>query len=345
MLIDICSTATSADAGTCLAQVHDPGQTRFEDGAVKLLCKSKDAKAKLGCLKALMKQYISLDDVRSCVSQDRVVSGLKVAYFLSEDDKQEATAGKRFSLRFKLYDQWGQPLQFTNPEEEISLSASINENNPQGAVLWGIRSNITRAGELQLNHLMISQPGKVSFRVATNNGKDSIASFSLTVKADPRLKHTTRCVSFFRLLSCPVDMRESEWLSYFPRVKGVVSGESIYELLVCSETFSRWHVGLFPMPSGVVWLEFKAGIEAIWTGTNLPMMEQSFEQRLELSPSSSIKLKDIRRAYYRKSLQWHPDRWAGMPIYAVVVQGAFQLINEAYEKLSLFYQNTTKLND
>ena len=345
LLIDVCSSALSADAGTCLARLHDPGQTRFEDGAVKLLCKSKDAMAKMGCLKALRRQYLSLDDVRSCVSQDRVVSGLKVAYFLSEDDKQEATAGKRFALRFKLFDQWGQPLQFLNPEDEVTLSAGINENNPQGAVLWGIRSNMTRGGELQLNHLMISQPGKVSFRISTNNGRDSIASFSLTVKEDPHLKYTARCVAFFRQLSCPVDMRESDWQSYFPRVKGVVSGHSFYDLLMCSETFAKWHVGLFPVPSGDVWLEFKAGIEAIWTGTNLPMMEQTFEQRLELPPASSMKLKDIRRAYYRKSLQWHPDRWAGMPIYSVVVQGAFQLINEAYEHLSLLHQNTSKLND
>ena len=31
--------------------------------------------------------------------------------------------------------------------------------------------------------------------------------------------------------------------------------------------------------------------------------------------------RDLRRAYYRKSLQWHPDRWAGMPaLYLPAVQ-------------------------
>ena len=31
--------------------------------------------------------------------------------------------------------------------------------------------------------------------------------------------------------------------------------------------------------------------------------------------------KDIRRAYYRKSLQWHPDRWSGLGMYTVAVKG------------------------
>lgn len=44
--------------------------------------------------------------------------------------------------------------------------------------------------------------------------------------------------------------------------------------------------------------------------------------------------KEIRRAYYRKSLQWHPDRWAGLGMYQLAVQGAFELINEAYNALT-----------
>jgi hypothetical protein len=44
--------------------------------------------------------------------------------------------------------------------------------------------------------------------------------------------------------------------------------------------------------------------------------------------------KEIRRAYYRRSLQWHPDRWAGLGMYALAVQGAFELVNEAYNALT-----------
>jgi hypothetical protein len=52
--------------------------------------------------------------------------------------------------------------------------------------------------------------------------------------------------------------------------------------------------------------------------------------------------KEIRRAYYRKSLQWHPDRWAGLGMYALGVQGAFELINEAYNALTGTGAGTTE---
>jgi hypothetical protein len=52
--------------------------------------------------------------------------------------------------------------------------------------------------------------------------------------------------------------------------------------------------------------------------------------------------KEIRRAYYRKSLQWHPDRWAGLGMYALGVQGAFELINEAYNALTGAGAGTTE---
>jgi hypothetical protein len=79
--------------------------------------------------------------------------------------------------------------------------------------------------------------------------------------------------------------------------------------------------------------------------------------------------KEVKRAYYKKSLQWHPDRydclhrvymfidqatlgrryhtfidtmlpcrWAGMSMYAVAVQGAFELVNEAYESIRYVFR-------
>ena len=83
--------------------------------------------------------------------------------------------------------------------------------------------------------------------------------------------------------------------------------------------------------------------------------EMSFEERLGLpaptsnkntntksntnTTSSSTKVKkkkdkEMKRAYYRASLQWHPDRWAGMNIYLLPVTSIFELISEAYTQLS-----------
>merc|ERR1711871_1656246 len=44
--------------------------------------------------------------------------------------------------------------------------------------------------------------------------------------------------------------------------------------------------------------------------------------------------KELRRAYYKQSLLWHPDRWASMPLYTTAVSGAFHLITDAYTQLN-----------
>lgn len=332
LLIDVCSTASSAEPGTCIAKAFSHGSIQFQTGAIAALCKAQEPMSRLGCVASLRKQHVSLGDVLGCVGEARVISGVKVTHFMTEDFKKEATAGKLFSLRLELFDQWGQRLEFSSFEDEVALSASINENNDQGAVLWGVRSNITRRGVLELNRLMISQPGRVSFKISANRGQESIAVFSLTVKEDPASRNTGVCVALFKTLACASDMPEKDWVTYFPRIKGFVPSHHLFQVLECAETLAKWHVGVHPLPSGAVWLEYRSGVDSIWTGLNLPRLEQSFESRLEVLPGA--KLKEVRRAYYKKSLQWHPDRWAGMPIYSLVVQGAFELINEAYEAIS-----------
>jgi hypothetical protein len=106
ILINVCGSANSTEPGACLAKVYTHSTLQYEQGASEALCKSKDALAKLGCVSSLRKQYVSLEDVEGCVGETRVVSSVKVIYFVSEDYKQEATSGKIFSLRFQLFDQY-----------------------------------------------------------------------------------------------------------------------------------------------------------------------------------------------------------------------------------------------
>jgi hypothetical protein len=136
-----------------------------------------------------------------------------------------------------------------------------------------------------------------------------------------------------------------------------------------------------------IWVEHRVGIAAIWMGgvggtfdpdLALPRVEQSFLERLGLSEPSpgdaqqqqqdegrgrsagrkkakSITKRDVKRAYYKKSIIWHPDKWmnigvstaaaasaassggreAAMPNpYAATVQTIFELVSEAYRELN-----------
>lgn len=258
ILIDVCAGAVSSEPGVCLSKAFGHAHLSFQAGAIQLLCKAKASMSKLGCLGTLRKQHITMSDVDECVGEERVVAGVKITQFISEEGKQQATAGRRFALKMLLFDQWSQRLEFDSKEEEVTLSASINDNNPQGAVLWGTRSNVTHKGVLELNHLMISQPGKVSFKIS--KGGESIAVFSLTVNDDPSTRNAASCVAYFKRLNSPFDSKETDWTSYFPRTKGFLPSSQFFHVTPCMDTLSKWHVGVYPTPSGAIWFDFRSGI-------------------------------------------------------------------------------------
>ena len=57
---------------------------------------------------------------------------------------------------------------------------------------------------------------------------------------------------------------------------------------------------------GDMWIEYRVGIDSIWTGLGLPRIEMDPWQRLEISYNEKIKKKEmmkiIRRAYYRSTM-------------------------------------------
>jgi hypothetical protein len=113
-------------------------------------------------------------------------------------------------------------------------------------------------------------------------------------------------------------------------------------MLSCRSVYELWAVVSSTLPSGETYVQYRYGIDAIWTGKGLPREEMSYFERLDL-PETVTDVKEVRRAYHRKSLQWHPDRWSGLTntltglsaeLYGIAVQGAFELIAEAYKELT-----------
>jgi hypothetical protein len=149
-------------------------------------------------------------------------------------------------------------------------------------------------------------------------------------------------------------------------VRGYISPLKMLQTLICEEALKGWGVTVSMTPGGGAWVGYRNGVDAVWTGLGLPSEEMSYEERLgvgaykergekdkvgmkenvertnkrsrnnsEDGGGSGRIRKDLRKAYYRKSLIWHPDRWASMPsLYGPAVQGAFELISSAYLALS-----------
>lgn len=54
--------------------------------------------------------------------------------------------------------------------------------------------------------------------------------------------------------------------------------------------------------------------------------------------------KVLRRAYYAKSLRWHPDRWVGLSYYAEQVRHTFESVTEAYDGLQALITRLSETN-
>jgi hypothetical protein len=439
MLTSICTNVGSDGPGRCLAQILNSNAIGYSPDIIRLICslaehgKARDTyepgtaqrappafvaptKQILACLDHLKGALLSRtsEDVLYCASQPQTPASVKVVRFYSDEtDTIQATAGARFSVWLQLYDQFDQKIvggpNILKPRQQGSTavdgwfcSIAINENNAQGAVLWGSRTNFTNinSGLVQFNNLVITQPGQIEIKVyyylnhdqfsspvatSKTSPKVSLAVFYVMVMENPLWVHTELCTFVFRQAATASYVSEAEYLATFPKVIGYFGAIYYPRLLACAPIFESWNVSLLvdtnPFASvssaseqSVLQLDeslpattdvnssaflfrvkYRQGIDAVWTGIDFPTIEMSFEERLGLyldidecagqrarAVESRVEneevnvcftAKQLKRAYYRKSLLWHPDRWANMPMYSLPVQGAFELISEAYEGL------------
>lgn len=386
-IYSLCADTLSVAPAECLVTLlQGSGSSMSYDPSVPTkLCKRSDYQSVLICLSKQNKRFVSYHDLLHCFEEKRVMTTVRVKRILTEDNDIVITAGRRFAVWFEIYDQFDQ--LYDGPQNELLIRATLNELNPQGAVLWGLRSNHSVNGILQLNSLVISQPGDVEFKLllpiaspmdtagkSTSRTKTQVlTSFKLKVRSDPRLEETAPCMFIFMSPQCEYQspsrkqskyrvgmsqqdkdalkryhtQLENDWNSYFPMMRSYISPQNYLLNLHCSgkNGLSTWHVNPYMSVDGSMHVEYRAGIDSIWTNVNLPRAEMTNLQRLQLSASAfddydnmsrgqkKALIKTIKRAYYKQSLQWHPDRWSGYDQYVFAVQGAFQLITDAYESL------------
>lgn len=336
-LAEICGAAsqsepdwTAAAAGTCLGTVLNSRLT-FDKEAISALCSASQPQTRLACLERSSLHLVQVSDIATCKHQTSIVSNVHVIKFTAENNDVEATAGRWFSLRLGLIDQNRVPML----DSGVALSVNIDASNEQGAVLWGTRSNVSHAGVVHFSRLSISVPGPIQLSVIFRD--QLIATFRMVVKRNPDQDVAAECIDTFRLQATPVGTSATAHSSMFPRERGLVYAASggdfatYLHMLLCTSTLQQWSVDVWPDPSGDVWLEYRKGIDAIWTGDGFPTHDMSPEDRLGVKTGASMK--EVRRAYYRMSLLWHPDRWAALPEYLVAATGAFELVSNAYETL------------
>lgn len=401
--------AFQVESGQCLSELVRLGnQYQFETNFATTLCSLSHSKARLQCLFQLNRRELSIADLNAhCLKVTPIPHTVQVKRLFSLYNEPFVMANRRFSLWLDVLDQWGLPYREWRDDSSSATSSnsssqqdgkdyhhkqqhhhqnqmdlnqvlyvSINDNNPQGAVLWGHRHNHTSSdGWISFDFLMISQPGVVELKVyrLVEGEKKQLGLFRLEVRENPEEKSSHHCLQVFHSQQCSSQGSQIDHEAEFPKVRGWLSSSWMHLMLSCQDMMTSWGVFSQTLGNGDSWIEYKLGIDSIWTGVGFPDEDMPHEDRLELSPkkeeayfdarrrihmgdfdriqqSTDISMdsanegrklkklrktaaKELKRAYYRKSLQWHPDRWAGLPRYLPVVQSVFELVHDSYEFL------------
>ena len=269
-------------------------------------------------------------------------------------------------------------------QEDICVTVEVERShiNDAGAALFGTRTNTSEGGKINFGHLMVSQPGPIQLKITTKrtdvppadsplesvpSSRTLLFKFLVSVSNSPEMEISNHCLFIFEAIQSPFGLTQAEVNAWndvsMTTVVGRVPSARLLETLSCLPVFFSWGVRVYISPlvsatSGtIIEVQYRAGIEAVWTGHGMPRVEMTSYERLGI-PVGSTDFKQIRSAYHEKSLKWHPDRWSSIlksvanagrggdafvmatgdeggaaALYKLAVQEAFELVAEAYEDL------------
>jgi hypothetical protein len=130
-----------------------------------------------------------------------------------------------------------------------------------------------------LNNLIISQPELIEFKIAykirnynnffqdnlnnNNNTTTTLEIFKLEVRNDPSITEASPFMLVFKNSFCSV---ERDWIEYFPKTRSYLNSKYYLQNIYCQEKLRDWFVDAFLNVDGSMWIEYRVGIDAIWTG-------------------------------------------------------------------------------
>jgi hypothetical protein len=127
---------------------------------------------------------------------------------------------------------------------------------------------------------------------------------------------------------------EDSKIVYIPR-------QFIFPLLSCSAALEESGAEIMKGWNGEIWVALHPEGHQVMTGVGLPSDIHSLNLWDRLGVPEEASKSDIRKAYHRLSLKWHPDRWVRFPEgYRDVAHNVFLAINDAYRELMTLQRRT-----
>ena len=298
---------------------------------------------------------------RKAISESSKVEIRKINY-----EGDALLPGTIITVSVNIYDQFG---QFRNMDNSTYVSAKIEAKGADGAQLEGGRVNVTKQGVASFTGLSVSQEGNFTLVFSiyhntdvTDNEKDNVkpgkrptkkqkeellrqqlaaaqlsaTSVQLRVGKDPtEAKLEGECNGLFSSFSCM--KAEPGRLDKFESIAKIPYPLSLH-FISCIDILESAGFIVSTGWDSALWLWSKSSIALLGGGSAtedndlLPTQAMNHWNRLGVEVGASKS--QIKKAYFKKSLEWHPDRWVSYPHYKNRAKEIFALISEAYRELN-----------
>lgn len=342
---ELCSNAESTAPAECARSLEG----RFGSDVAVATCQGARSDAPAACLNGVGKggyRGATELDVLACRSAVPVASGLKLEHLAANagiggppSGQSQVFTGMPVEATLSVLDQWGRKMTAAEDLTPTFVIASVgsskgNENDveldPDGG-----RYNVSVGGIVNFESLTFTAPGNVTlfFTIgSTHERAPSVAAKVIVLESEEDYFSRTCIRSVFDHLVCPEQI--SVWSSS-EQEGATAKGEALllwpdaFPALICQEHLERRGIlYLTQSTSRDVRVWYYPGIEVLETKIGLPHKEMTPREVLGVDAEAS--LRQIRKAYYRLSLLWHPDRWERYPTHRRRAQDVFTIVADAY---------------
>lgn len=334
----LCRGAGSDAPAACAAMVA----LRIGEAGRLAVCTGAISNAPARCANSVsVSRALSAVEIAECKSAVPQPSGLRITKLEYEGEVLFVDRPMRATLEVR--DQWGGAIP---SDSSTVVRASVALRGSDGASVNAVgRFNTSSEGVVHFSQLSFSGAGSLTlqFSIDGSDGGNTPLAAALVIVAET--EHgvvARRCGRIFRQLACPPEAereRADEGARGHPEpvrteAVSIVSGgtTAAWQVLSCQQVLEENGVHVTYLPRGTsslnAWLWYHPGIEVLETGAGLPSRSQPAWQTLGVERGAHAR--EVRRAYYRQSLLWHPDRWVRHTMHSARAQEVFEIVSEAY---------------
>jgi hypothetical protein len=308
-----------------------------QEDAVKLCAEAKTLTPAY-CISSLSTSRLAGRDISKCRKAVSVATSLELREVDYEGDA--LLPGTNMVVSLHLMDQFG---QFRKWDNDTYVSAKLALKGSGGAVLEGKRVNVTENGVVSFDTLSVDKEGNFTLgffvgqtvgeaeereEVGEMGGKAAAAaSLRLRVGMDPtEARMAGVCHGLFDSFMCSAEDDEPVKVLDNLEAISLIPFPSSTKFMPCVDLLEEAGFVVTQSWIGDLWLRSGSGVEIL--GLGLITKDMGYWERLGLEVGSSKA--QIKKAYFKKSLEWHPDRWVQHPHLRSKAANIFELISEAY---------------